>query len=343
MTKILQATKDLLKGENLPSAVMGQVMEEIMTGACNDQAIANFLDALSRKGETVEEITAASTVMRTHVIKINTCRQPLLDTCGTGGDGGGTFNISTAVALVAAGCGIFVAKHGNRCVSSCSGSADVLEELGVNIALNSAQMEECLEGLGIAFLFAQALHPAMKFAMPARRMLGKRTIFNVLGPLSNPASATHQLVGVYENRWTEKVALVLRNLGSKHALVCHGSEGLDEFTLSGPTNVSELKNDRITNYEIAPEDLGLKRMETLNFKCSSAKESADTVLRILKGDKLPARSIVVLNSAAAIYAADKTNSIEEAIPLAEESIDSGKAFKKLEELRNFTGNLRRSV
>lgn len=333
---ISEAIKILSSGRDLAASQMGAVMEEIMSGKALDADIVSFLSALSDKGETVEELTAAVTIMRLAAIKINICNRVVLDTCGTGGDAKGTFNISTATAFVACGCGITVAKHGNRSVSSKSGSADVLEALGIEINMPPERIEECLEAIGIAFLFAQNLHPAMKYAMPARKQIGKRTMFNILGPLSNPAGAAHQLIGVYDKRWVEVLANVLRNLEAVHALVVHGEDGLDEITTTASTFAAEVYKDNIKTYEINPEDFGLKRAKLDDIRGGSAFDNAKILMDILNGKTGAYRDIVVLNAAAAIYAADKAGSIKEGISLAKESIDSKKALNKLELLKGYS-------
>lgn len=333
---IQEATRKLSKKEDLNKNEMTVVMQEIMTGRARTPAIVDFLMALNNRGETLEELTAAVEVMRRHVTRIHTDKKVVLDTCGTGGDKSGTFNISTAVAFVAASCGITVAKHGNRSVSSCCGSADILAGLGININIGKEKIERCLNEIGIAFLFAQSLHPAMKYAAPARKEIGAKTIFNILGPLSNPAGATHQLVGVYDIRWTELLAEVLGNLGTVHALVVHGEDGLDEITTTASTSISETKKGKISSYQINPEDFGLKIARPQDLAGGPVSVNANILLDILKGEVGPKRDIVVLNAAAAIYAADKTGSIEEGIGLACEAIDSGEALRKLELLKEYS-------
>ena len=330
---IEQAVEILSQGKNLSYAQMQLVMEEIMEGKLDTAIIVPFLTRLSNKGETAEELTAAVEVMREHVIKIISQHGLILDTCGTGGDRKGTFNISTAAAFVASGCGITVAKHGNRSVSSHCGSADILEALGVNINLPKEKLEACLNQIGIAFLFAQNLHPAMKYAMAARKEIGKRTMFNILGPLSNPAGATHQLVGVYDNQWTKIIAQVLENLGTTHALVVHGEDGLDEISTTCKTFVSEVNRGVITSYEITPEDFGFKKAKLEDLSGGAIADNAKILLDVLNGIAGPKRDIVLLNAAAAVYAADKAKSIKEGIEMAKDSIDSGKALKKLELLK----------
>lgn len=333
---IQEATELLLQYKNLTPDQMQQVFEEIMTGKTDTHQIVSFLTALNEKGETVEELTAAARVMRQHVTRIHVDKDVILDTCGTGGDRKGTFNVSTTVAFVASGCGITVAKHGNRSVSSCCGSADILETLGININMNNAQIERALNEIGIAFLFAPNLHPAMKYAMPARKQIGQKTLFNILGPLTNPAQATHQLIGVYDWRWTEILACVLGNLGSHHALVVHGEDGLDEITTTTSTRVSEINKGKLNNYQIHPADFGIRPVRLEDLKGGTASDNAKILIDVLKGKPGPARDIVVLNAAAAIYVADKAESIKEGINLACESIDSGKSWEKLELLREYS-------
>lgn len=330
---IEKAIEKLSQGWDLTADQMKAAIEEIMSGRAETSSIVSFLTELSKKQETIEELTAAAQEMRRHAIKINTSQKKVLDTCGTGGDKIGTFNVSTVVAFVASGCGITVAKHGNRSVSSRCGSADILEALGVNIHMTKEELEKCLEEIGIAFLFAQDLHPAMKYAMPARKQIGAKTMFNILGPLTNPAGATHQLIGVYDGRWTEVLAKVLGNLGSEHAMVVHGKDGLDEITITTETSVSEIHQGEIANYEIKPEDFGFKRARLEKLSGGDASMNAKILLDILNGQKGPRRDTVILNSAAAIYVADKAPSIKEAVALAKESIDSGRALEKLNLLK----------
>lgn len=330
---IKEAIQILEKKENLSAVEMETVMEEIMSGGADTPSIVSFLTVLTAKGESVEEITAAVGVMRRHATRIKCDKQVILDTCGTGGDGACTFNVSTACALVVSASGVTVAKHGNRSVSSRCGSADILEALGINIHMDVKKIEECLLDIGIAFLFAQNLHPAMKYAMPARKQIGRRTIFNILGPLSNPAGATHQLIGVYNKHWVGILSEVLQNLGSIHTLIVHGEDGLDEVTTTAKTLISESHKGTIKNYEIAPEDFGLKRTELRQLMGTDAKTNARMVLDVLGGEQGARRDIVLLNSAAAIYTADKASSIKEALAIAGSAIDSGAALKKLQLLK----------
>lgn len=333
---IQKATEILNRNSDLSSSQMQAVMEEIMTGKAPTSEIVSFLTALNHRGETVDEITAAVKVMRRHATKVQVNRDVILDTCGTGGDKKGTFNVSTAVAFVACGCGVCVAKHGNRAVSSSCGSADILEVLGININMNKEQIELCLNEVGIGFLFAPNFHPAMKYAMPARKQMAAKTIFNILGPLTNPAGATHQLVGVYERKWTEILARVLGNLGTEHALVVHGEDGLDEVSISTKTFISEAHKGKILNYQISPEDLGLEKAEPKDLAGGTAMENARIIMEILKGKPGPKRDIVILNAAVALYTADKAKEIKEGIRLASESIDSGNALIKLDLLKDYS-------
>ncbi len=333
---IQEAIKQLFRQKDLSGDLMEAVMEEIMTGKTDTSQIVSFLAALNKKGETADEITAAASVMRRHVTRIHVDKEPLLDTCGTGGDRKGIFNVSTASAFVASACGITVAKHGNRSVSSSCGSADILEALGININMPADKIEKCLNDLGIAFLFAPNLHPAMKYAIPARKQIGTRTIFNILGPLTNPAGATHQLVGVYERHWTNILATVLKNLGTVHALVVHSEDGLDEIATTANTFVCEEYKGKLDNYEINPEDFGFSEVKLEDLKGGSISDNVKIMLDVLSGKSGPHRDIVILNAAAAIYVCDKTKTIKEGISLASESIDSGRALKKLELLKAYS-------
>ncbi len=322
--------------ENLTQAEIEDVMHLIMSGEAIKEDIAQFLLTLRAKGPTVEEITGAARIMRKFVVPIKSKHANILDTCGTGGDKKDTFNISTTVALVLAGAGVIVAKHGNRSVSSKCGSACVLEALGVNLDVEEAHLKECLGQTGIAFLFAQKLHPAMKNVAPVRKELGVETIFNILGPLTNPASATHQVVGVYNRDLVEPICEVLKNLGLKKALVVHGADGLDEITTTDKTFIAEIKDGEILVYDTDPEELGFERATHDQLIGGDLEQNVKIVEGILDGAKGPKRDIVVLNAAYAFYAAEKVDNIEDGIKLAEDSIDSGKAKKKLDELKEFT-------
>ncbi|MBU0548279.1 MAG: anthranilate phosphoribosyltransferase [Candidatus Omnitrophica bacterium] len=333
---IKELIRQLVDKKDLTAIEMQQVMREILSGATDTADIINFLTSLNEKGETVGELTAAVNEMLKYVEPIIVDAENILDTCGTGGDKKGTFNISTITALVASGAGITVAKHGNRSVSSKCGSADILEALGVNINMDKAKIKKCLEGIGIAFLFAPNLHPAMKNVMPARKQIAGKTMFNILGPLINPARATNQLIGVYAQEWTRPLAQVLSNLGSRHVLVVHGADGLDEVTTADKTFVSEVNNGVLIDYAINPEEFGLARAKAGDLSGGSIQENVKIVLDVLGGKEGSARDIVLLNSGCAIYAADKTDTIAKGIRLAEESIDSKAALKKLELLKEYS-------
>jgi len=323
------------------------LMSEILSGQCTDAQIAALLVALHMKGETVEEIVgfaeairSAATPLQIHqnttVDVSGTGRDALVDTCGTGGDTSGTFNISTATALVVAGAGVRVAKHGNRSLSSKCGSADVMEALGVNINLSPARLVACLEEVGIAFLFAPSMHSAMRYVQPARRELRLRTVFNLLGPLANPAHASAQVVGVYSIELVEKLAEALSMLGVRRAMVVHGSDGLDEITISGPSRIAEVRDGNVHNYEVTPEEFGICRGSLQEIAGGDAVENAEIIREIVGGKKSPRRNVVLLNAAAALVAAGTAHHLGEAVPLAERSIDSGAAVGKLVSLVRFT-------
>ncbi|MFH1623524.1 MAG: anthranilate phosphoribosyltransferase [Pseudomonadota bacterium] len=329
---ITEAIGKVIEGHNLSESEMIRVMEEIMGGETTPAQIASFITALRMKGETVEEITGAAKVMREKAVKIKTNSPMVVDTCGTGGDGANTFNISTTAAFVVAGAGITVAKHGNRSVSSNCGSADVLQTLGVNIEAKPRVVERCLATNGIGFLFAPLLHGAMKYAIGPRREIGIRTVFNILGPLTNPAGARAQVIGIYSGGLTEKLAAVLGNLGSRHAFVVNGEDGLDEISLTSRTKVSELRDGKVSTYWIKPQDFGMRECRAEDLTGGSPQENASITLAVLKGEKGPRRDIVLLNAAAAIVAGGKAESLVKGIKVAEESIDGGAAMKKLEGL-----------
>ncbi len=340
---IKEAISKVVKGTDLTEDEMVSVMNEIMGGGASPAQIGSFITALRLKGETVPEITGAARVMREKAtrVEVPTGAGNVIDTCGTGGDESMTFNISTASAFVAAGAGVIVAKHGNRSVSSKSGSADVLRSLGVNIEAEVTRVEECMLEAGIGFLFAPMLHGAMKYAAPVRREIGIRTIFNILGPLTNPAGATRQLLGVYDPALTDILAMVLANLGTVHAFVVRGEDGLDEITLTDETKVTELKDGSVRTYHIKPEDFGFERCSIDDLRGGDLKgggpdENDGIILDVFKGKKGPCRDIVLLNSAAAITVGGKAGSIEEGIAVAHGVIDSGAALEKLEKLKEIT-------
>jgi anthranilate phosphoribosyltransferase len=334
---IKEGIEAVVAGRNLTEAEAMAVMTEIMEGNATPAQIAAFIVGLRMKGETVEEITGCARVMRDKATFIRTpAGSTPVDTAGTGGDGAHTFNISTTAAFVAAGAGVVVAKHGNRAASSRCGSADLLEALGVNITLEPAGVEAAIREVGIGFLFAPALHGAMRHAVGPRREIGVRTIFNILGPLTNPARSQHQLVGIYDGALTAMMAMVLHNLGGKRAFVVHGSDGLDELTTTGATTVSELRGGKVETYTVHPGDFGLPVASLEALRGGDAQFNAELTMRLLRGEDMPQRGIVLLNAAAAIAAGTEDQSIADCLPLAQRALDSGEALTKLEQLREFT-------
>jgi anthranilate phosphoribosyltransferase len=335
---IKEAIKLSVEGTDLSEAQMIGAMNDIMGGKATDAQIGAFLTALRIKGETIDEITGAARVMREKVTFIK-APQSAVDTCGTGGDMSHTFNISTTAAFVVAACGVPVAKHGNRSVSSRCGSADVLESLGIKVDLEPQKVEKCLASTGFGFMFAPLFHPAMKYAIGPRREMGIRTIFNILGPLTNPAGADRQVLGVFSSELTEPMAKVLGNLGAKHALVVHGEDGLDEITITGRTKVTELKDGRTSSYFVSPDDFGLQTAEKTDLTGGNAKDNAKITIDILEGNKGPKRDIVVMNSAASLITGEKAHDFIEAVKLTSGAIDSGEARKKLDEVRDVSNKL----
>jgi anthranilate phosphoribosyltransferase len=334
---IKEAIGQLVGGNSLTMNEASTVMNEIMEGIATPAQFGAFVTALRCKGETVEEIAGLARTMRAKALRVS-ISEPVVDTCGTGGDGRGTFNISTTAAFIAAACGVKIAKHGNRAISSKCGSADVLEALGVKIDLNPEQVQKCLETVGIGFMLAPVFHPAMKFAAAPRKEVGIRTVFNILGPLTNPAGAGAQLLGVPEKGFTAKMAAVLKMLDCQHALVVHGEDGLDEITITGKTYVSELKKGSVINFEITPEEFGFSRATPDSLKGGSATDNAGLLRNILSGRKGPQRDIVLMNTAAALMAGDKVATFKQGIALAGAAIDNGKALQKVEELVKFSHN-----
>jgi anthranilate phosphoribosyltransferase len=327
-----EVLEKIMTGHDLEEEEMYRLMHRLMSGEFTPAQIAGFLVALRMKGETVSEITGAARAMREKAERLEIDGE-VIDTCGTGGDAKGTFNVSTATAFVVAGAGLKVAKHGNRSVSSQCGSADVLEALGVRIDLPPAGVKECIERVGIGFLFAPKFHPAMKYATPPRRELGIRTIFNLLGPLTNPACATYQLMGVYDAKWLVPLAEVLKKLSLKAAMVVHGEGGYDEITVTGPTKIAEFKDGEIKTYEISPEKYGLKPATAKEIKGGNKEESAQLMRELLAGKKQGAYlDMVLLNAAGVFKITGKASSWEEGIELGREVINTGKALEKLEAL-----------
>ena len=325
------AIKTVIERQDLSSEEMQSVMKTIMTGNATQAQIGGFLVGLQMKGETVSEIAAAAKVMRDLATPVNIQGEHIVDTCGTGGDGASTFNVSTASAFVVSAAGATVAKHGNRSISSSSGSADVLEAAGVNLDITPEQVKSCIEKIGVGFMFAQKHHGAMKHALGPRREMAVRTIFNLLGPLTNPARVKRQVLGVYDKKWVEPMAQVLKELGSQHVLVVHAKDGLDEISIGSETYVAELYNDEIKSYTIKPEDFGLQRENIKKLAVSDAKQSLAVITAIFAGEMGPARDIVSLNAGAAIYVADLATSLAEGIKLAQRHIDNGSAQQKFAE------------
>lgn len=326
---IRDAIAALVDGRDLTEEEAAACMEEIMSGEATPAQLGAFLVALRLKGETVEEIAGMARVMQQKALRVQIAG-PLLDTCGTGGDARGTFNVSTAAAFVAAGAGARVAKHGNRAMTSACGSADVLEALGARIDLPPEGVAACIERAGLGFMFAPAFHPAMKFAAGPRREIGVRTAFNILGPLTNPAGAEAQVLGVADASLAGKLAQVLARLGTKHALVVHGEDGLDEVSASAPTLVHEVKDGRVRSYSIRPDDLGLPAYPPDALRGGSPEENAQALRRVLDGERGPLRDFTLLNASAALVAADLASDFRRGLALATQAIDSGAAQKKLE-------------
>jgi len=347
---IRKAIARVVEREDLTEAEMIEVMDQIMSGAATPAQIASFITALRMKGETVDEITGAARVMRDRALpirvgksvlgidrdEINLDRETILDTCGTGGSGTNSFNISTTVAFVVSACGVKVAKHGNRAVSSSCGSADVLEALGVNLDVTPETVERSISEIGIGFLFAPALHGAMKHAIGPRREIGIRTIFNILGPLTNPAGADCQVLGVYREDLVEKLALVLKKLGCRRGFVVHGCDGMDEITLTGESTIAEISAEGVKLSRVTPEQFGLERAPLTELHGGDAQNNAAIVRDILAGKESAKRRIVLLNAAYALVASGKAADVEDGIRLAADTIDSGRAAKQLERLVTLT-------
>lgn len=329
---VKDSIKKVVERENLTEEEALACVLEIMEGEATPAQIASLLTALRMKGETVEELTGFARGMREKCVRVYPDRTPLVDTCGTGGDKLQTFNVSTTAAFVAAGAGVAVAKHGNRSVSSKCGSADVLEALGVKLDVGDHLVTKCIEEIGIGFLFAPRFHPAMKYAVEPRRDIGLRTIFNLLGPLTNPAGAKAQVLGVYSASLTEPLAHVLQNTGCEHAFVVHGVCGLDEMSVCSETKVSEVHNGKVETYLLKPEDAGLPMAREEDILGGTVSENAEILKAVLQGEKGPRRDMVLLNAGAALCAAGKAKDLKEGIQLAAQSIDSGEAFNKLQQL-----------
>ncbi len=336
---IKEAIEAIVSGRSLSFEQASGVMDEIMSGRATPAQIAAFITALRIKGETVDEISGLASVMRAKVIPVKVT-PPVVDTCGMGGDNSHTFNISTVAALVAAGAGLKVAKHGNRAMSSRCGSADVLETLGVKTSLGAEAVAECIEKVGIGFMLAPVFHPAMKFATAPRREIGIRTVFNILGPLTNPARAEFQVIGVPTMELGEKTALVLHRLGTKHALVVHGADGLDEISITGKSLVWEVRESGVLPpYEVSPREFGFKEASLAEIRGGTPEDNAQILRRLLNGERGPKRDIVVMNVAAVLVVGSKARDLLEGARLAEEVIDNGKALEKLDTLVRLSQNL----
>ena len=336
---IREAIDTLVSGSSLTFEQAAGVMEEIMSGEATPAQIAAFVTALRIKGETVEEIAGLASVMRARAIPV-VVTPPVIDTCGTGGDNCSSINISTAAAFVAAGAGLKVAKHGNRAMTSHCGSADVLEALGVKIELGAEAVAKCLETVGIGFMFAPIFHPAMKHAATPRREIGIRTVFNILGPLTNPARAESQVIGVPSEELGGKIASVLHRLGTKHSLVVHGLDGMDEISISGKSLVWEVSEDKISSpYEVSPQYFDFKSAHLAEVRGGTPEENADILRRVLNGERGSWRDVVVMNAAAALLAGNRASDLKEGARLAEEVIDNGQALEKLEGLVKLSQSL----
>jgi anthranilate phosphoribosyltransferase len=340
---ITEAVRALVEGRDLSRIEAAAAMEAIMSGAATNAQIAAFLTALRMKGETVEELIGFAQVMRQKVVRIRTRadevaaltgtdREMLIDTCGTGGDATGTFNVSTATAFVVAGAGLKVAKHGNRSVSSLCGSADVVEALGINLELTPQKVGRCVDEAGIGFLYAPLLHTAMKHVMPARREMGIRTVFNMLGPLTNPAGANAQVIGVYTATLTEPLARVLAELGTIRAFVVHGADNLDEISNTGESRVSEVREGLVRTFSVRPEDFGLPRATIKDLQGGDREQNAQIIRMLLEGEPGPRRDIVLMNAAAALVAGARARDLKDGVALAAQSIDGGAARRKLDAL-----------
>lgn len=336
---IKEAIAKLVEREDLSTVEAEEAMQEIMRGEATPSQIGAFLAALRMKGETVAEITGCARAMRANALKVAVDQEQLVDTCGSGGDNSGTFNISTIVALIVAACGVAVAKHGNRSASSRCGSADLLEALGVRIDMGPEGVARCIREVGFGFLFAPRFHPAMKFAAAPRREMGIRTIFNILGPLTNPASASVQLLGIYDPQLTEPLARVLHQLGTSRAMVVHGADGLDELSTTGVNKVTQLYEGEIITYHLDPHSLGLPPAHLNELKGGMPEDNAEITLRLLQGERGAMRDIVLLNAAAALLTAGKAEDLIEGMKIAAEAIDSGQALGKLEHLKQFSQSL----
>ena len=337
--KIEDGIKKINFGQNLSRKEISSVMNQILTGLASENQIKSFLLSLSSKGESVEEVIGSAEVMRSLSTKVPVNTKHLVDTCGTGGVGSGIFNVSTTAAFVASSCGAKVAKHGNRSATRKSGSADLLEVAGVSLDLNPQQVKDCIEKVGLGFMFAPAHHSAMKYAIGPRKELGIKTIFNLLGPLTNPAGALNQVLGVFDSKWIRPLAEVLKGLGSENVLVLHSEDGLDEISSASSTSIAELRDGEINEYSISPEEFGLKILPIENLKVSSPKESLQIAKEALRGENQAATQMVAMTSGAALYVAGLARSLKEGIDMSLQNISEGRGLKKLDELVEYSQSL----
>ena len=336
---IQEGIKTIMTGQDLTREEISSVMNQILRGSVSEVQIGAFLVSLCIKGESVDEVIGSAEVMRELSSKVSVDKEYLVDTCGTGGVGSGIFNVSTTAAFVASSCGAKVAKHGNRSATRKSGSADLLEAAGVAINLTPHQVKKCIEEVGIGFMFAPAHHDAMKHAIGPRKELGIKTIFNLLGPITNPAGALNQVVGVFDMKWVKPIAEVLKGLGSNNVLVCHSEDGLDEISTSAPTKVAELRNGKIEEYSISPSDFGLKVLSINELKVDSPEESLKLAKKALNGENEAASQMVAMTSGAALYVAGLVKELKEGVELSLESIAKGRGLEKLEHLSTFSQSL----
>ena len=339
---IQESIKKIKSGEDLFREEIKSIMNLILTGSVSESEIKSFLSSLSTKGESIQEVIGSAEVMRELSTKVSVDKKHLVDTCGTGGVGSGIFNVSTTAAFVASSCGAKVAKHGNRSATRKSGSADLLETAGVSIELNPEQVKKCIENIGLGFMFAPSHHSAMKHAIGPRKELGIKTIFNLLGPLTNPAGALNQVMGVFDRKWVLPIAEVLKELGSKNVLVLHSEDGLDEISTAAPTFIAELRNNEIKEYSISPSDFGLKVLSIEELKVNSPEQSLKLAKEALKGENTAAAQMVAMTSGAALYVADIATSLEEGVAISLQSINERTGLEKIEQLVSFSKSLQKN-
>jgi len=338
--EVKESINKINKGQDLSKKEISSVMNQILTGSVSQDQIVSFLGSLSAKGESIEEVIGSAEVMRNLSSKVSVDKEHLVDTCGTGGVGSGIFNVSTTAAFIASSCGAKVAKHGNRSTTRQSGSADLLETAGVALELNPQQVKQCIENVGVGFMFAPAHHSAMKYAVGARKELGIKTIFNLLGPLTNPAGALNQVLGVFDNKWVRPIAEVLKRLGSKNVLVLHSQDGLDEISTASSTSVAELRDGEIKEYSISPSDFGLKTLAIEGLRVSSPEESLQMAKEALKGKNQAAAQMVAMTSGAALYVAGLADTLKTGVDISMDGIKKGIGLQKLDELVSFSQSLK---